>query len=128
MKSLRDVVESHITESLYQVIPGTLTTLCSVHMQGGFVQVGQAHCRSAENFDEQLGRELAYKDAIDKLEEMEAYLQSEVTSRRLISADACAAEPKDKQPEDAAKVVAESVRAMLAGMGIDANVIVAHKQ
>ncbi len=44
-----------------------LLTLCLVTTKNGFVLVGKSAPASAENFDVELGRKLAYEDAVRQL-------------------------------------------------------------
>lgn len=53
------------------------TTVCAISMSNGFVVQGYSACASPENFNETFGRELAYKDAVNKLWSLEAYLLRE---------------------------------------------------
>ena len=57
----------------YHRIDATTTVVCSLKLPSGFVILGQAACLNPENFDEEMGCELAYQDAMRKLWELEAY-------------------------------------------------------
>jgi hypothetical protein len=54
-----------------------LLTFCVLVLENGFTVTGESACASPENFDEQIGREIAYKDAIDKVWLLEGYLLKE---------------------------------------------------
>lgn len=58
-------VEASIKTEEYHV-HGTLT-VCILVMQNGFQVVGTSACASVENFDKEVGRKIARKDATDKI-------------------------------------------------------------
>lgn len=51
-----------------------LLSICLVVMDNGFVVVGKSAPASAANFNAELGRKLAYEDAIRQIWVMEGYL------------------------------------------------------
>lgn len=65
----------------YHVFPGTTTTVCCLTLKNGFTVVGESACASPENFDEELGRKIAYKNAREKIWQLEGYLLRENLSR-----------------------------------------------
>ena len=58
----------------YYVFPGTQTTVCCISLTNGFTVVGESACVSAENFDEEIGRKIAFKNAREKIWLLEGYL------------------------------------------------------
>lgn len=54
-----------------------LLTVCIVVMQNGFIVIGKAVPASPENFNVDLGRNLAYEDAVRQLWPLEGYLLRE---------------------------------------------------
>lgn len=58
----------------YYVFPHTTVTACCLTLQNGYNVIGTSACVSLENFDEGIGRALAYKDALRKVWELEGYL------------------------------------------------------
>lgn len=52
----------------------SLLTLCILEMQNGFTIVGKSACASPENFNEELGKKIAYEDAINQLWAFEGYV------------------------------------------------------
>ena len=52
---------------------GTTLTICVLPLKNGGVMVGKSACVDPTNFDEQIGKDAAYKDAINKLWELEGY-------------------------------------------------------
>lgn len=51
----------------YHVFPGSSTTVCLLTLKNGYTVTGESACASPENFDVEVGREVAYKDARNKL-------------------------------------------------------------
>ena len=51
----------------YFHFPGTTVIICCAKLANGFCLVGKAAAVSPENFDENIGREVAYKDAREQL-------------------------------------------------------------
>lgn len=60
------------TEDYYQ-FPDTTVTVCCLTLVNGFHVIGQSACIDPLDFDEKLGREIAYDDAKDKIWELEGY-------------------------------------------------------
>lgn len=52
---------------------GTLT-FCILQLVNGFQVTGISACASPENYDEEVGKEIAYKEAKEKIWELEGYL------------------------------------------------------
>ena len=75
------LTEQHIDERIdtvdYQRVPGTTTTVCTIKLVNGFVLLGQSACIDPASFDEQTGKDIAYKKARDKIWELEGYLACE---------------------------------------------------
>lgn len=54
-------------EKKFYVFPDTAVTVCCAVLANGFCVVGKAAAASLENFDEQIGRTVAMKDAENQL-------------------------------------------------------------
>ena len=67
-------IDSVIKEIKYYVVPDTTTTICSLVLSNGFVVNGESAAASKENFDEEIGRKVAYENARDKIWTLEGYL------------------------------------------------------
>ena len=67
-------IDSVIKEIKYYVVPDTTTTICSLVLSNGFVVNGESAAVSKENFDEEIGRKVAYENARDKIWMLEGYL------------------------------------------------------
>jgi hypothetical protein len=51
-----------------------LLTICVLTLRNGFVVTGESACASPENFDAQIGRDIARRNARDKIWSLEGYL------------------------------------------------------
>ncbi|WP_336947377.1 Gp49 family protein [Asaia sp. HN010] len=69
-----DHIDGVIEHAHYHRVPGTTTTLCSLVLTNGFVVTGESACASAANFDEDLGRSIARRNAREKIWALEGYL------------------------------------------------------
>lgn len=52
-------------------------TICILSLENGFTVTGESACASPENFYEKIGREIAYKNAREKIWQLEGYLLKE---------------------------------------------------
>lgn len=58
----------------YYIFPETTVTVCCLTLRNGYCVVGQSACASRENFDAELGRQIARDDARQKIWALEGYL------------------------------------------------------
>ena len=65
-----------IASTDYHVFNDVLT-VCCMTLRNGFMVTGTSACASPENFDAVIGREVAYRNARDKIWELEGYLLRE---------------------------------------------------
>lgn len=75
------VTAQHINELItaqnFYVFPGTTVTICCLTLKNGFNVTGESAAASPENFDEELGRNIARSKAVDKIWALEGYLLKE---------------------------------------------------
>ena len=59
--------------------PAALQTLtfCILTLENGFTVTGESACASPENFDAEIGKKIAYKNAREKIWQLEGYLLKE---------------------------------------------------
>lgn len=69
-----EIIDQSIKSAQYHVFPGTTTTVCLLKLINGFTVVGESACASVENFDEELGRKIAFDNARNKIWQLEGYL------------------------------------------------------
>lgn len=59
-------VEQNIKDIAYYVIFDVLT-ICVIQLQNGFTVTGESACASPENFNKEIGEEIARKNAVSKI-------------------------------------------------------------
>lgn len=67
-------IDEQIVSEDYHVFPGTTLTVCALGLRNGFFVVGESACASEANFDEALGRKIAYENARNKIWQLEGYV------------------------------------------------------
>lgn len=67
-------IDSQIAREDFHVFPGTTVTVCLLELKNGFCVVGESAAASPENFNEQIGRDIAKRNARDKIWSLEGYL------------------------------------------------------
>lgn len=63
---------SIITDKQFHRLGGTLT-VCVLTLRNGFTVTGESACLSPANFNQEIGENIAYQKALDKLWELEGY-------------------------------------------------------
>lgn len=58
-----------------------LLTFCVIVLKNGFTVTGESACASPENFDAEIGKKIAYKNAREKIWLLEGYLLKEKLSK-----------------------------------------------
>lgn len=66
-------IEEVISNEQYHVFPGTTLTICVLTLANGFTVTGESACASPENFDEELGKQIARSNAKQKIWALEGY-------------------------------------------------------
>ncbi len=67
------LIDDQIVGEQYHVFPGTTMTVCLLTLKNGFNVTGESAAASPENFDEQIGRDIARRNARDKIWSLEGY-------------------------------------------------------
>ena len=70
-------IDAAIVDEAYHVFPGTTLTVCCLTLRNGYTVVGESAAASPENFDIEIGRKIARKNARDKIWALEGYLLRE---------------------------------------------------
>jgi hypothetical protein len=73
-------VDAEILADQYHHFDGTTVTVCVVTLANGFTVVGKSACANPDNFDETLGRTLAYQDATQQIYALLAFRLCDVQS------------------------------------------------
>lgn len=69
-----DHISNTIKEIYFHRFPGTTLTVCALELVNGFTVVGESAAASPENFDEEIGRNIAFENARQKIWALEGYL------------------------------------------------------
>ena len=93
-----DMIDGVILDEQYHVFPGTTMTVCCLTLMNGYCVTGESAAASPENFDEEIGRHIARRNARDKIWSLEGYLLRE----RLTLAGPIAGFDDEPQSPDAA--------------------------
>ena len=80
-KVTKEGIEARITGADYMVLPNSTVTICNIKMENGFSVRGESACVDSRNFDMEIGRQIAYRDAFSKLWQLEGYLLAERNAR-----------------------------------------------
>jgi hypothetical protein len=70
-------IEAKIEKVDYIVLPDSTVTLCNITMKNGYSVRGESACVDPRNFNIEIGKGLAYKQAFDHLWPLEGYLLAE---------------------------------------------------
>ena len=68
-----DKIDSLIKYVEYWRVPNTTTTVCAMVLQNNYVVIGKSASVSMANFNEELGRQIAYRDAREQIWALEGY-------------------------------------------------------
>ena len=66
-------IDATIVAEQYHVFDGTTLTVCCLHLKNGFTVTGESAAVSPENFDAELGRQIARTHARSKIWPLEWY-------------------------------------------------------
>lgn len=69
-----DLIDGCIVDEDYYVFPNTTVTVCCLTLSNGYNVTGESAAASPENFDESIGRQIARRNARDKIWSLEGYL------------------------------------------------------
>lgn len=67
-------IQDVISSVQYYVFPGTTFTSCLLTLKNGFTVHGESACASPENFNEEIGKQIAFDNAKNKIWMLEGYL------------------------------------------------------
>lgn len=77
-----ETIDSLIVYPEYFRVDNTTCTICALVLKNGFVVVGSSAAASLENFNENFGKEAAFKNAREKIWELEGYLLKDKLSNK----------------------------------------------
>ena len=67
-------IDEVISSSQYHVFEDTTMTVCCITLKNGFNVIGESAAASPENFDVEIGKKIAFKNAREKIWALEGYL------------------------------------------------------
>ena len=67
-------IDEVVVGEYFHVPPGTTLTLCVLTLANGFTVTGESACASPENFDTEIGQDIARGNARAKVWALEGYL------------------------------------------------------
>lgn len=70
-------IRNKIADVSYTTLPSGKVMVCEITLINGFTVRGEAAVVSVANFRENIGREISYKNAFNKIWELEGYLLQE---------------------------------------------------
>ncbi len=70
-------IQAKIKGEVYLVLPDGKSTLCILTLENGYTIKGISACVDAANFDMNIGRKIAFEDAIRQIWPLEGYLLAE---------------------------------------------------
>ena len=73
MKLTKEHLDSLIAGVDYHRLDGTTVTICALTLRSGFVVAGESACLDPANFDAEIGEQIAYANAFEKLWQLEGY-------------------------------------------------------
>ena len=76
-KVTKETIEAKVAKVDYMVLPDSTVTLCNITLKNGYSVRGESACVDPRNFNIEIGKGLAYKQAFDKLWPLEGYLLAE---------------------------------------------------
>lgn len=69
-----DCIDAAIQSKSFTLLPSSKSMICELVLVNGFSVEGVSSCVSAENFDQEIGQEISFKNAREKIWELEGYL------------------------------------------------------
>lgn len=70
-------IESKIKDKKFTVLEDGKTTICNIYLENGFTVRGESSCVDPVNFNKQIGEEISFENAKDKIWVLEGYLLQE---------------------------------------------------
>ena len=71
-----ELIKQTVVSTTYHILTDVLT-VCVLTLRNGFTVTGESACASPENFNQEIGEQISYKQALDKVWMLEGYLLKE---------------------------------------------------
>ena len=72
-----DDIDEKIKGVTYTNLPSGKCVVCEITLMNGYTVRGESACVSPKNFDQEIGNKIAFKNARDKIWQLEGYLLQE---------------------------------------------------
>ena len=70
-------IDAKIIGATYTNLPSGKCVVCEITLKNGYTVRGESACVSPENFDQEIGNKIAFKNAREKIWQLEGYLLQE---------------------------------------------------
>lgn len=77
MKVTLEGIREKIKGEIYMVMPDARTTVCQLTLTNGYTVNGTSACVDESEFDINIGRKIAFDNAVEKIWPLEGYLLAE---------------------------------------------------
>ena len=85
-------IDAKTKDAKFTVLEDGRTTICNLYLENGFTVRGESACVSKDNFNKDIGEQIALENAKNKVWELEGYLLAENIYRS--KQTSCADKPK----------------------------------
>ncbi len=80
-----ELINGLIHKTQFHVFEGSCLTVCCLTLLNGFNVVGESSCASPSNFNKEIGETIAFRNARDKIWQLEGYLLKQRLHEGLIT-------------------------------------------
>lgn len=70
-------IDAKIKDAKFTVLEDGRTTICNLYLENGFTVRGESSCVCKDNFNKDIGEQIALENAKNKVWELEGYLLAE---------------------------------------------------
>lgn len=70
-------IDTKIKDAKFTILEDGRTTICNLYLENGFTVRGESSCVSKDNFNKDIGEQIALENAKNKVWELEGYLLAE---------------------------------------------------
>jgi hypothetical protein len=77
-----EIINDRISKRQFHVFEDSCLTVCCLTLCNGFTVTGESACASPENFNAEIGKDIAFKNARDKIWALEGYLLKQKLSEQ----------------------------------------------
>ena len=70
-------IDTKIKDAKFTILEDGRTTICNLYLENGFTVRGESSCVSKDNFNKDIGEQIALENAKNKIWELEGYLLAE---------------------------------------------------